>query len=180
MSDMVNFNKKNSNSNWYIINVYPGFENKVADSFKNFKLKNVIFDVILVEQSEQKKNKKKVLTKKSNLYPGYIFVNMIMSDEVISIIKSTPVVIGYFFKKKPTPVSFDEMESVLKRIGRVDKNMYFNYNIGDLVKIINGPFSGIKGKIISFNKESGLCKIETIFFGRHVPTEVEFINIEKI
>lgn len=172
--------KKNNNSKWYIINVYPGFENKVADNFRKFKLKNVVFDVVLVEKSEQRKNKKRVSVKKDNLYPGYIFVNMIMSDEIISIIKSIPGVIGYFFKKKPVPISFDEMESVLKRVGRVDNNMYFNYNVGDLVKIIDGPFSGTKGKIISFNKNSGLCKIEIVFFGRCVPTEIEFINIEKI
>ena len=176
MSDEI----KKKNAKWYVINVYPGFESRVADNFKNFKLKNVVFDVILVEQSEQKQSKKKILTKKNNLYPGYIFVNMIFSDEVMSIIKSIPGVIGHFFKKKLIPVSFDEMESVLKRVGRVDKNMYFNYNVGDFIKIINGPLSGTKGRIISLNKESGLCQVETIFFGRHVPTEIEFINIEKI
>lgn len=174
--------KKNVNqkSKWYAINVYTGFENQVVSELKNLsnlKFKNFLFEIILIEI--ELKNKNKVKTKK-NLYPGYVFVNAIMSDEVLCAIKLLPGVVIHYLKQKPNPISSDEMESILKRIGRIEQNMYFNYDIGDYVKVINGPLSGNEGKIISISKETGLCKIETFFFGKYVPTEIEFKNIEKI
>lgn len=167
---------ENSKSRWYAISVYTGFEDQVVNELKklgNLKFKDSLFEVILIEIETQNKTKK-------NLYPGYVFANAIMSDEILYAIKSLPGVVSKYLKQKPNPISFDEMESLLKRIGRIEQNMYFNYEIGDYVRIISGALSGNEGKIISINKETGLCKIETFFFGKYVPTEIEFKNIEKI
>ena len=183
---------------WYIVNTYSGNEKKVADNLRHqidsLNLGNVIFDIIVVENEEPERDKKTGLQKvdkegkpkfkKRNLYPGYIFVEMIMTDDSWYTVRNTPGVTGIAGSsgggQKPTPVSREEMEPVLKRMGRVDNSMYSRYNIGDLVRVINGPLTGSEGKIISIDKNTGVCRIETTFFGRTTPTDVDFADIERI
>ena len=80
----------------------------------------------------------------------------------------------------PTPISREEIEPVLKRMGLVDESMYDRYNVGDNVKIISGPLEGTEGKIMSIDKDTGACRVNTVFFGRSTPVDVEFSEIEKI
>ena len=119
-----------------------------------------------------------------NLYPGYVFVEMIMTDESWFMIRNTPGVTGIAGSsgggQKPTPVSAREIETVLKRMGMVDKSMYEGYEVGDLVKIIHGTFDSVEGKIIALDKENGTVTVETIFFGRRTPVEVDFSEIVRI
>ena len=74
----------------------------------------------------------------------------------------------------------EEIEPVLKRMNIIDESMYDRYNVGDLVKVIHGPLEGTEGRILSIDKETGACRVETVFFGRSTPVEVEFAEIEKI
>ena len=119
-----------------------------------------------------------------NLYPGYVFVEMIMTDESWFMIRNTPGVTGIAGSsgggQKPTPVSSREIEAVLKRMGMVDSSMYEGYHVGDLIKVIHGTFDSVGGKIISINKENGTVTVETMFFGRRTPVEVDFSEIVKI
>ena len=123
-------------------------------------------------------------TKTKNLYPGYIFVEMIMTDDSWYIVRNTPGVTGIAGSsgggQKPTPVTREEIEPVLKRMGMIDSSMYDRYNVGDAVKVIHGPLEGTEGKIISINKETGECRVDTVFFGRSTPVDVDFSEIEKI
>ena len=80
----------------------------------------------------------------------------------------------------PTPIAREEIEPVLKRMGLVDESMYDRYNVGDNVKIISGPLEGTEGKIMSIDKDTGACRVNTVFFGRSTPVDVEFSEIEKI
>ncbi|MDD4154087.1 MAG: KOW motif-containing protein, partial [Bacilli bacterium] len=82
--------------------------------------------------------------------------------------------------QKPTPVTREEIEPVLKRMGIIDITMYDRYNVGDLVKVIHGPLEGTEGHILSIDKETGACRVETVFFGRPTPVDVEFSEIERI
>ncbi|MCQ2795315.1 MAG: transcription termination/antitermination protein NusG [Bacilli bacterium] len=188
----------NETRQWYIVNTYSGHENKVAENLRrtveSLNLGSVIFDVIVAEQDEPEKDKKTGLQKvgkdgkpkfkKKNLYPGYIFVEMIMTEDSWYIVRNTPGVTGIAGSsgggQKPNPVSREEMEPVLKRMGRVDNTMYSRYNVGDLVRVINGPLAGSEGKIISIDKTTGVCRIETTFFGRSTPTDVDFADIERV
>jgi transcriptional antiterminator NusG len=124
----------------------------------------------------------KVKTK--NLYPGYVFVEMIMSDESWYVVRNTPGVTGIAGSsgggQKPTPVTREEIEPVLKRMGMIDSSMYDRYNVGDAVKVIHGPLEGTEGKIISIDKTTGACRVDTVFFGRSTPVDVDFSEIEKI
>ena len=109
---------------------------------------------------------------------------MIMTDESWYIVRNTPGVTGIAGSsgggQKPTPVTREEIEPVLKRMGEVDASMYDRYNVGDRVKVIHGPLEGTEGKIIFIDKETGACRVETVFFGRATPVDVEFSEIEKI
>lgn len=176
---------------WYIVNTYSQQENKTAENLRiriqTMGMQDYILRV-LVAQAETPVLDKQGLptgkTKMKNLYPGYIFVEMIMTDESWYIVRNTPGVTGITGSsgggQKPTPVTREEIEPVLKRMGEIDETMYERYHVGDIVKIIGGTLEGTEGKIIDINKETGVCRVETVFFGRTTPADVDFSEIEKI
>ena len=175
---------------WYIVTTYSMHESKTAENLKkrivSMNMEDYILRVLVAEIDVPvlKDGLPTGKMKKKNLYPGYIFVEMIMTDESWYIVRNTPGVTGIAGSsgggQKPTPVSREEIEPVLKRMGEIDNSMYERYHVGDLVKIIGGSLEGTEGTIISIDKESGLCRVETIFFGRTTPADVDFSEIEKI
>ncbi len=198
MSEEKNLGEKQ----WYAVTTFIGHENKAAENIKTriqtYNLGDFIFRVIVAEEKvpSVNKNKEPVMRRNKetgemeqkykivNLYPGYVFVEMIMTDEVWYVVRNTPEVTGITGSsgggQKPTPITSREIEAVLKRMGMVDSSMYENYHVGDLVKIINGTFNGVEGTIISIDKEAGTVKVDTIFFGRHTPVDVDFSEIVHI
>ncbi len=187
---------------WYIATTYSGHEQKVRENIERRKesmnLQDYVFRVVVAEELVPAKGKdghqltvknketglEEPKMKTINLYPGYVFVEMIMTDESWFMIRNTPGVTGIAGSsgggQKPTPVSAREIETVLKRMGMVDKSMYEGYEVGDLVKIIHGTFDSVEGKIIALDKENGTVTVETIFFGRRTPVEVDFSEIVRI
>ncbi|MEG1222343.1 MAG: transcription termination/antitermination protein NusG [Bacilli bacterium] len=177
------------NKAWYIATTYSSHENKVADNIRkrieNFNLSDQVFRVIVAEETEEIKEKSgKIKTKIVNLYPGYVFVEMIMTDDTWYMVRNTPGVTGIAGSSgggtKPTPVPVNEIESVLKRIGQIDSTMMARYLVGEHIRVINGPFNGMEGKIVSIDTETNIVKVETVFFGRPTALEVDFSIIEKI
>lgn len=180
----------NGDKQWYIVTTYSQQENKTAENLRRrintMNMENYILRV-LVAQQEVDVLKDGVPTgkkKMKNLYPGYIFVEMIMTDQSWYIVRNTPGVTGIAGSsgggQKPTPVTREQIEPVLKRMGLIDKSMYDRYNIGDSVKVIHGPLEGTQGTIVSIDKDTGACRVETLFFGRSTPVDVDFSEIEKI
>lgn len=175
---------------WYIVTTYSMHESKTAKNLEKrigtMGMEDKIFRVLVAEQEVPvlKDGLPTGKTKMKNLYPGYIFVEMIMTDQSWYIVRNTPGVTGIAGSsgggQKPTPVSREEIEPVLKRMGLIDSSMYDRYNIGDAVKVIHGPLEGTEGKIISIDKETGACRVETVFFGRSTPVDVDFSEIERI
>jgi transcriptional antiterminator NusG len=179
-----------SEKQWYIVTTYSMHEAKTADNLKkrivSMNMQDLILRVLVAEQDVpvMKDGLPTGKTKKHNLYPGYIFVEMIMTDESWYIVRNTPGVTGIAGSsgggQKPTPVTREEIEPVLKRMGLIDSSMYDRYNVGDAVKVIHGPLEGTEGKIISIDKTTGACRVDTVFFGRSTPVDVDFSEIEKI
>ncbi len=175
---------------WYIINTYSQHESKTADNLikriDTMGMKDYILRVLVAEQEVPvlKDGLPTGKMKKVNLYPGYIFVEMIMTHQSWFIVRNTPGVTGITGSggggQMPTPVSREEMEAVLKRMGWVDDSMYERYAPGDAVRVIHGPLEGTEGKIISIDKATGVCRVETMFFGRVTPVDVDFSEIEKL
>ena len=199
---MAEETNKLAEKQWYIATTYSGHEQKAAENIKrridSMNLKDYVFRIVVAEEQVQEKDKdgklKTVKNKETgleepkmktiNLYPGYVFVEMIMTDESWFMIRNTPGVTGIAGSsgggQKPTPVSSREIEAVLKRMGVVDSSMYEDYHIGDNVKIIHGTFDGLEGKISSIDKGSGTVVVQTMFFGRVTPVELEFSEIIRI
>jgi len=175
---------------WYVVNSYSTHEKKVAENLKRrvetMGLQELIFRIIVAEQEVPvlKDGLPTGKTRMKNLYPGYVFVEMIMSDYAWYVVRNTPGVTGFVGSSgkgtKPFPVPREQIEPVLKRMGMVDDSMYSNYNEGDNVKVIHGPLEGTEGKIISINKESGQVEVDAIFFGKSTKIEVDFSEIERI
>lgn len=174
---------------WYIATTYSSHENKVAENIRrrieSFNLEDKVFRVIVAEEKiivEDKNGKKKEKIK--NLYAGYIFVEMIMTDETWYMVRNTPGVTGICGSSgggtKPTPVPANEIESVLKRIGQVDEIMLSRYNVGDRVRVVNGTFNGMEGEITQINQETNIVTIATVFMGRATTLDLDFADIEKI
>ncbi len=178
---------------WYIVNTYSQHEKKVAENLKRrvetLGLQDYISNILVAEHEVPVIDKETGLpkpgeTKMKNLYPGYIFVEMIMTDKIWYYVRNTPGVTGITGSagggQKPTPVSREEMEPVLKRMNMIDSSMYDNYHIDDRVKVIRGPLEGTEGVIKSIDKETGTFKIEAVFFGRYTIIDVDFSEIERI
>ncbi len=177
---------------WYVVNTYSTHERKVADNLKrrveSMGLEELIFRIVVAEQEVPVMDRETGLpsgkTRMKNLYPGYVFVEMIMTDYAWYVVRNTPGVTGFVGSSgkgtKPFPVPREQIEPVLKRMGMVDESMYDRYKEGDLVKVIHGPLEGTKGNIISINRETGVVEVETVFFGRSTKVEVDFSEIERI
>lgn len=175
---------------WYVCTAYSTHEAKVKANLERrvetMGLKDYVSRIIVAEQEVPviKDGVDTGKTRKKNLYSGYIYIEMIMTDYAWYVIRNTPGVTGFVGSSgkgtKPFPVPREQIEPVLKRMGMVDESMYDRYNEGDYVKVIRGPLEGTEGKIISINKETGAVEISATFFGRTTKTEVDFSEIERI
>jgi transcription termination/antitermination protein NusG len=174
---------------WYVVNTYSGHENRVKENLEarveSFGIQEVIFKILVaeVEEIEVKPNKKPV-AKMVNLFPGYLFVQMIMTDEAWYIIRNTPGVTGFIGSSgggaKPFPVSEEEMENIFKRLGISEAAVIVSFAIKDKVRITSGPFSGMEGTVESMNNDLQTAAVLINLFGRETPTEIAYIDIEKL
>lgn len=172
---------------WYVVNTYAGHENRVKENLQRrvdtMGLQEYLFQIIVAEEKEiEFKNGKKV-EKVYNLFPGYLFVEMQMTDEAWYVVRNTPGVTGFIGSSgggaKPFPVAEDEMESILRRLGIRETKVQINYAIGDRVKILAGPFTGVEGTVESLNDDTQIAVVLTILFGRETPTEIGYGDLEK-
>lgn len=175
--------------NWYVVNTYASHENKVKDNImrriESMNMEDYIFRVVVAEYEEpvRKDGQLTGKFKTKNMYPGYIFVEMIMTDEAWFVVRNTPGVTGFIGSSgkgaKPFPVSATEIESVLKRVGLGENSSTSEYNVGDTIRIMNGPFADQISMITSVDEEKGLVTIKTVIFGREQELQVSVNDIEK-
>jgi transcription termination/antitermination protein NusG len=172
---------------WYVVNTYAGHENRVKENLErrveSFRIQDYLFRILVAEEMEiEIKNNKKV-EKMTNLFPGYLFVEMIMTDEAWYIVRNTPGVTGFIGSSgggaKPFPVSDDEMENIFRRLGLNDAKIKVDFAVGDKVRINNGPFQGIEGMIESMHDDTQSAIVLTTLFGRETPTEIAYVDLIK-
>ena len=172
--------------NWYIIHTYSGFENKVQESLRTradaFGFADKIGQILIpTEEVVELRNGKKV-TSKRLVYPGYVLVEMEMSDALWHEVKNTPRVTGFVGGgNAPVPLSPAEVDSILNRQAssaeRPRPKMTFEKN--DPVRIVDGPFANFSGKVDEVNPERGTLRVMVTIFGRATPVELEFLQVEK-
>lgn len=170
------------NPRWYVVHTYSGYENKVKTdlekTIKNRELEEYFFDIIvpMEEQIEIKDGKKKTNLKK--VFPGYVLIKMIVTEETWYIVRNTRGVTGFVGSgTDPIPLTDEEIRSM----GLEDVNsINVDYEVNDQVQIMNGAFENFTGTVQEINKEKSKVKVLVSMFGRETPVEVEFSQVQKI
>lgn len=172
---------------WYILHTYSGFEQKVADSLRNraqaFGYADKIGQILIPTEEVVELRGGRKVTSKRLLYPGYVLVEMEMSDELWHAVKSTPRVTGFVGGgNTPVPLTADEVNQVLYRqtssAERPRPKLSFEKN--ETVRIIDGPFTSFTGKVDEVNPERNTLRVLVTIFGRATPVELDFLQVEKV
>ncbi|MDD5606595.1 MAG: transcription termination/antitermination protein NusG [Candidatus Pacebacteria bacterium] len=170
---------------WYVIHTYSGYEEAVADNLKkrieSLQMQDKIFNVMVPKEKKIKIKNGKRKTVEEKIYPGYVLVEMIVTDDSWYVVRNTPNVTGFIGSgTTPIPVSLPEIETLKKRIG-VEKPQYQTiFKKGDNVKITDGPFKEFDGKVEEIDEEKGKVKVLINMFGRDTPIEIDLLQIKKI
>ena len=175
----------NQGRRWYVIHTYSGYEENVAQNLKqrvdSLDMEDKIFNILIPTEKKIKiKNgKRKVVEEK--IFPGYILVEMVVTDESWYIVRNTPNVTGFIGTGTiPTPISDAEVKSLQKRMGVEDPKFQIDVVIGSPVKINEGPFKNMEGKVTSVDEAKGKVKVSVSLFGRETPVELDFLQIKKV
>ncbi len=172
---------------WYVVNTYSGHENKVKEKLEmranSMGLEDYIFRVIVPEQTEIEIKDGVQKEKKKKMFPGYILVEMIMTDEAWFIVRNTPGVTGFIGSSgkgaKPFPLTPAEVDKILGTMGMSRLEIGNELNVGDSVKVIAGPFANMYGKIKTVEMETGKLEVTLDLFGQETIVELELSEIEK-
>ena len=166
---------------WYVVHTYPGYENKfktdLEKTVKNRELEDYIFDIVvpMEEQIEIKDGKRKTNLKK--VFPGYVLVKMIVTEESWYIVRNTRGVTG-FVGSGTDPIPLTEEE--IRKMGFELTEVNVDYEVNDSVKILNGPLENFVGVVQEINKEKHKVKVLVSMFGRETPVELEFSQVQKV
>ncbi len=183
-----NFNKigKKGERHWYAAHTYSGYEDAVArylsQRVDSLAMNDKIFNVIVPKEKKVKiKNgKRKIVEEK--IYPGYVLVDMIMSDDSWYVVRNTPRVTGFVGadSTEPTPLSKEEIDALMNRMQGEEPKFKFDFRTGDLVKIIDGPFKDYDGKVVEIDEEHGKIKVMVPIFGRETSVEMNSLQVQKV
>jgi len=170
---------------WYIIQTFSGQEEKVKRSLEHaiqeLNVGHKILKVLVPEEETVEIRGKKRIELKKKMFPGYIFIEMILDDESWYVIRSIPGVAKFIgTKTKPTPVLDREMQRVLKQIGVKGEKLEISFEVGEIVRVISGPFRGYTGTINEINPGKGRLKVLINIFGRDTPVEVNFEHAQRL
>ncbi|PIP18451.1 MAG: transcription termination/antitermination protein NusG [Parcubacteria group bacterium CG23_combo_of_CG06-09_8_20_14_all_35_6] len=170
---------------WYVIHTYSGYEDAVARNLKqrieSLGMEDKIFNVVVPKEKKIKiKNGKRKITEEK-IYPGYVIVEMIVSDDSWYVVRNTPNVTGFVGAgTTPIPVSLQEIDNLKKRMGVEEPKFKIDVKINDAIKITDGPFKDLDGKISKVDEERGKVKVLINMFGRDTPVELDSLQIKKI
>ncbi|MDD2677901.1 MAG: transcription termination/antitermination protein NusG [Candidatus Paceibacterota bacterium] len=174
----------NLGRNWYVIHTYSGYEDAVARSLKQrveaLGMQDKIFNVLVPKEKKIKIKSGKRTIVEEKIYPGYIFVDMIVTDDSWYVVRNTPMVTGFIGAgTTPRPVQETEMRDILKKTGEEEPKYKIDFSLGDLVKIMDGPFKGKEGKVGEIDQARGRVKILVSLFGRDTPIDLDFLQVKK-
>jgi transcriptional antiterminator NusG len=179
-------NSKPENSGkWYIVHTYSGHENRVLNELetriKSKKLTEKIHQLVIPTQEKIKIVRGKKNTVREKLFPGYILVNMIMTDDAWLTVRSTPGVTSFVgIGRNPTPISLDEVNSILQFSQQKAPKFKSNFSVGEAIKIADGPFAEMLGTIDKIDEDKGRLTVLVSIFGRETPVDLDLLQIKKI
>ncbi len=170
---------------WYVLHTYSGYEDSVVQNLKqrieSMGMENKIFDVIVPKEKKIKIRDGKRSTVEEKIFPGYVMVQMIVTDDSWYVVRNTPNVTGFVGSGTvPTPISDEEVQTIQKRMGVAEPKYKIEFAVNDLVQIIDGPFKGYEGKVADIDEAKGKVKVLVSIFGRETPVELDFLQAKKL
>jgi transcriptional antiterminator NusG len=169
---------------WYVIHSYSGYENKVKKNLESrietMGMQDYIFEVVVPTEEVVELRDGKRRTVEQRIFPGYVLVDMIMTDESWFVVRNTPAVTGFVGSgTEPTPLRDEEAEGILRRMEEEAPKVKVSFRIGDSVRIVDGPFTDFLGTVDGLNLEKGKVRLLVSFFGRETPVELDFLQVES-
>lgn len=170
---------------WYVIHTYSGYENKVRQNLmhriESMEMQDQIFRVIVptAEEIEIKNGQRRTVQKK--VFPGYVLVQMKMTDDSWYVVRNTPGVTSFVgHGTRPTPLDDSEVKSILRQMEEEAPKVRVSYQIGQAVKITDGPFTDFEGVVDAIDHERGRVRVLVSFFGREAPIELDFLQVTRL
>lgn len=175
----------NQGRNWYAIHTYSGYENAVARNLKqrieSLGMEDKIFAVIVPVEKKVKIKGGKRVTLEEKIYPGYVLVDMIVTDDSWYVVRNTPRVTGFIGSGViPVPLDIKEVNELFARMGDETVKHKIDLIIGESISIVDGPFKDFEGKVSEIDNERGKVKVLVSMFGRETPVELDFLQVKKI
>ena len=174
--------------NWYVVHTYSGYENRVKANLEKrvetMGMQDKIFRVVVPEheETEMKDGKKRTMLRK--VFPGYVLVEIIMTDDSWYVVRNTPGVTGFIGSSgggaKPTPLLPEEVDRLLVQMGMTEKRFEMDITIGEAVEVLEGPFARFQGRVEEIDAEKGKVKVSIDMFGRETKMELDFEQICKL
>ena len=170
---------------WYAVHTYAGYENAVVRNLKqrieSLGMQERIFDAVVPTEIKVKIKRGKRVEERERIYPGYVLVDMIVDDESWYVVRNTPRVTCFVGSGVvPVPLTPAEVEDLFARMNDDKSEHDVLYEVGETVRVIDGPFNDLEGKVDSVDKESGRVRVMVSMFGRDTPVELDFIQVERI
>lgn len=170
---------------WYVVHTYSGYENKVKANLErrveSMGMDDKIFRIIVPTEEvvDYKDGKKKIVQKK--VFPGYVLVEMIVTDDSWYVVRNTPGVTGFVGSGvKPIPLEPEEVRAILQTMGVEEPRPKVDFDIGEEVKVISGPFVNFSGTVEAINRDKGKLTVRVSMFGRETPVELDFNQVDKL
>ncbi len=177
--------EESEEAQWYVVHAYSGHEEKVKKNLEkrieSMDMQDQILEVLvpMEDEIEIKDGKRRHVQKR--IFPGYILVRMKMSDESWYVVRNTPGVTSFVGSgNKPVPLQEKEVKSILKQTQRKEPTIRVDYQVGETVRVVDGPFTDFMGKVDEINPEKGKLKVLVNMFGRETPVELDLLQVEKV
>jgi transcriptional antiterminator NusG len=171
---------------WYAVQTYSGYEEAVSRYLKqrveSLAMGDKIFNILVPKEKKIKVKGGRRTTVEEKIYPGYVLVDMILTEDSWYVVRNTPRVTGFVGPDNttPTPLSRDEVDALLSRSDNHEERMTIDFAVGDLVKITDGPFKDYDGKVAEVNEEKGSIKVLVPIFGRDTAVELDSLQVKKV
>ena len=170
---------------WYAIHTYAGYEESVSKNLEqrieSLQMQEKIFRVLVPKEKKIKIKGGKRYIVEEKIYPGYVLVEMVVSDDSWYVVRNTPNVTGFIGSgTTPTPVSEEEINILMQRMGVEEPKYKIEFKLGDHVKITDGPFKDFDGKVAEIDEKRGKIKVLVTMFGRETPVELDFLQVRKV
>ncbi len=169
---------------WYVLHTYSGYEDNVKSNLmqrvESFDMQDKIFNVLVPKEKRIKIKNSKRVSVEEKIFPGYVLVEMVVTDDSWYVVRNTPNVTGFIGSgTTPTPIDQKEVDSLLKRVNATESQHKIDVEVGELVRITDGPFKNFEGKVSHVDQERGRIKVMVSMFGRETPVELDALQVKK-